>query len=78
MKHWAGILLITAGVTLVGMTAPATTVEHVTAMKWLLVFILVTSTTVGDVARSRGMKKHGEVREFHPGAISQRFAGARA
>jgi drug/metabolite transporter (DMT)-like permease len=40
-------------------------------MKWLLVFILVTSTTLGDVARSRGMKNHGEVREFHPGAISQ-------
>jgi drug/metabolite transporter (DMT)-like permease len=38
-------------------------------MKWLLVLILVTSTTIGDVARSRGMKKHGEVREFHPGAI---------
>ncbi len=42
-----------------------------TAMKWILVFILVTSTTLGDVARARGMKKHGEVREFHPGAISQ-------
>lgn len=40
-------------------------------MKWLLVFILVTSTTLGDVARARGMKNHGEVREFHPGAISQ-------
>ncbi len=38
-------------------------------MKWLLVLILVTSTTVGDVARAYGMKKHGEVREFHPGAI---------
>jgi drug/metabolite transporter (DMT)-like permease len=38
-------------------------------MKWLLVAILVTATTLGDVARSRGMKKHGEVREFHPGAI---------
>ncbi len=40
-------------------------------MKWLLVFILVASTTLGDVARARGMKKHGEVREFHPGAISR-------
>ncbi len=38
-------------------------------MKWLLVLILVSATTLGDVARSRGMKKHGEVREFHPGAI---------
>jgi len=39
-------------------------------MKWLLVLILVASTTLGDVARARGMKNHGEVREFHPGAIS--------
>ncbi len=39
-------------------------------MKWILVAILVGSTTLGDVARARGMKSHGEVREFHPGAIS--------
>jgi drug/metabolite transporter (DMT)-like permease len=38
-------------------------------MKWVLVLILVTATTLGDVARARGMKKHGEVCEFHPGAI---------
>jgi len=29
LEHWAGILLITCGVTLVGLTRPATTVEHV-------------------------------------------------
>jgi drug/metabolite transporter (DMT)-like permease len=40
-------------------------------IKWLLVLTLIASTTIGDVARSRGMKKHGEVREFHPGAITQ-------
>ena len=28
MEHWAGILLITAGVTLVGVTRPATTMEQ--------------------------------------------------
>jgi drug/metabolite transporter (DMT)-like permease len=39
-------------------------------MKWILVLILVSSTTLGDVARARGMKNHGEVREFHPNAIS--------
>jgi drug/metabolite transporter (DMT)-like permease len=38
-------------------------------MKWFLVLTLISATTVGDVARARGMKKHGEVREFHPGAI---------
>jgi drug/metabolite transporter (DMT)-like permease len=39
-------------------------------MKWIIVLILIASTTLGDVARARGMKNHGEVREFHPGAIS--------
>jgi uncharacterized membrane protein len=29
IAHWCGILLITAGVTLVGLTAPATTAEQV-------------------------------------------------
>jgi len=29
MEHWVGILLITAGVTLVGLTAPATATEHI-------------------------------------------------
>ncbi len=38
-------------------------------MKWVFVFFLVASTTLGDVARARGMKHHGEVKEFHPGAI---------
>lgn len=46
-------------------------------MKWILVLILIASTTVGDVARAHGMKKHGEVREFHPGAI-RRALGALA
>jgi drug/metabolite transporter (DMT)-like permease len=38
-------------------------------MKWILVLTLVIATTLGDIARARGMKNHGEVREFHPGAI---------
>jgi drug/metabolite transporter (DMT)-like permease len=29
VEHWAGIFLITSGVILVGLTSPATTVEHV-------------------------------------------------
>jgi drug/metabolite transporter (DMT)-like permease len=40
-------------------------------IKWLLVLAMITTTTVGDVARARGMKRHGEVREFHPGAIGR-------
>ncbi len=43
-------------------------------MKWTLVFIVVTATTIGDVCRSLGMRQHGEMHEFSPGAIGQAFA----
>ena len=39
-------------------------------MKWLLVALCVTSTVVGDVFRSLGMRHHGEIHDFRPGAIS--------
>ena len=38
-------------------------------MKWLLVSLCVTSTVVGDVFRSLGMRHHGEIHDFRPGAI---------
>jgi drug/metabolite transporter (DMT)-like permease len=38
-------------------------------MKWILVAILVCATTVGDVFRSLGMRQHGEIYDFRPGAI---------
>ncbi len=38
-------------------------------MKWILVVILICATTLGDVFRSLGMRKHGEIRDFRPGAI---------
>jgi drug/metabolite transporter (DMT)-like permease len=38
-------------------------------MKWFLVFMLICATTVGDVFRSLGMRQHGEIRDFRPGAI---------
>jgi drug/metabolite transporter (DMT)-like permease len=38
-------------------------------MKWLLVALCVTSTVLGDVFRSLGMRHHGEIRDFRPGAI---------
>jgi drug/metabolite transporter (DMT)-like permease len=40
-------------------------------MKWMLVLILVCATTVGDVFRSLGMRRHGEIRDFRPGAIGK-------
>ena len=40
-------------------------------MKWVLVLILVAATTAGDVFRSMGMKHHGEIDDFRPGAIGR-------
>jgi drug/metabolite transporter (DMT)-like permease len=38
-------------------------------MKWLLVAMLISCTTIGDVLRSMGMRHHGEIHDFRPGAI---------
>jgi drug/metabolite transporter (DMT)-like permease len=38
-------------------------------MKWLLVAMCIVATTVGDVFRSLGMRHHGEIHDFRPGAI---------
>jgi drug/metabolite transporter (DMT)-like permease len=38
-------------------------------MKWILVFMLICATTIGDVFRSLGMRRHGEIHDFRPGAI---------
>jgi drug/metabolite transporter (DMT)-like permease len=40
-------------------------------VKWFLVFLLVCATTVGDVFRSLGMRQHGEIHDFRPGAIGK-------
>lgn len=38
-------------------------------MKWFLVGIVVAATTTGEVLQAIGMKQHGEVRDFRPGAL---------
>jgi len=43
-------------------------------MKWGLVVIIVVSTTFGEVLQTLGMKRHGEILNFRPGAL--RKAGA--
>ncbi len=43
-------------------------------MKWFLVFLLVAATTAGDVFRSMGMKHHGEINDFRPGALGNALA----
>jgi len=43
-------------------------------MKWVLVALLILATTIGDVFRSLGMKHHGEIHDFRPGAIGRALA----
>ena len=38
-------------------------------MKWAMVALIVACNTAGDVLNTRGMKQHGEVRDFGPGGI---------
>lgn len=40
-------------------------------MKWVLIGIIVAATTVGEVLQAMGMRRHGEIRDFRPGAIGR-------
>lgn len=40
-------------------------------MKWLLIGIIVAATTVGEVLSAMGMRRHGEIRDFRPGALGR-------
>jgi drug/metabolite transporter (DMT)-like permease len=40
-------------------------------MKWLLVAIIVGATSVGEVLQAVGMKRHGEIHDFRPGALGR-------
>ena len=41
--------------------------------RWILVGLCVASTTVGDVFRSLGMRHHGALRDYRPGAIARNW-----
>ena len=43
-------------------------------MKWLLVAIIAAGTTTGDLLQSKGMRHHGEIHDFRPGAIGRVLA----
>jgi drug/metabolite transporter (DMT)-like permease len=43
-------------------------------MKWVLVAVIVGATTLADVLQSYGMKRHGEINEFHPSALGRAAA----
>ncbi len=44
-------------------------------MKWLLVALIVLSTTISDVLQSMEMKRHGEIRDLRPGPLGRVIAG---
>src|SRR5271157_4552136 len=43
-------------------------------MRWLLIGIIVAATTAGEVLQAAGMRRHGEIRDFRPGAIGRALA----
>lgn len=40
-------------------------------VNWLLVAVIVGATTLGDVLQTIGMKHHGEIHDFRPGALGR-------
>jgi len=43
-------------------------------MKWLLVALIVASTSIGEVLQAAGMRRHGEIHDFRPDAIGRALA----
>jgi hypothetical protein len=43
-------------------------------MKWLWIGVIVAATTVGEVLQAHGMRAHGEIRDFRPGAVGRALA----
>ncbi len=43
-------------------------------MKWLLVAVIASATTLSDVLQAAAMKRQGEIRDFHPGALRRLLA----
>jgi drug/metabolite transporter (DMT)-like permease len=43
-------------------------------MKWLMIGIIVAATTVGEILQAAGMRRHGEIRDFRPGALGRAMA----
>ena len=43
-------------------------------MRWLFVAIIVAATAIGETLEALGMRRHGEIRDFRPGAIGRAVA----
>jgi uncharacterized membrane protein len=41
---------------------------------WLLVFVVVITTTMSEVLRAMGMRHHGEIHDFRPDAVGRALA----
>ncbi len=44
------------------------------AMQWVYIGVIVAATTVGEVLQAAGMRRHGEIRDFSPGALGRAAA----
>ena len=47
-------------------------------MTWILVGIVVASTVLGDYLQTVGMRRHGEIDDFRPGALGRAAAALAA
>jgi drug/metabolite transporter (DMT)-like permease len=43
-------------------------------VRWLFIAVIVGATTVGEVLQAAGMRRHGEIRDFRPGAVGRAAA----
>ncbi len=43
-------------------------------MKWAMIAVIVAATAVGEVLAAMGMRRHGEIRDFRPGALGRAAA----
>jgi len=43
-------------------------------VKWLYIAVIVAATTVGEVLQALGMRRHGEIHDFRPGALGRALA----
>ena len=43
-------------------------------MTWMIVALIVAATTAGEVLQAAGMRRHGEIHDYRPGAIGRALA----
>ena len=43
-------------------------------MRWILIGAIVAATTTGEVLQAMGMRRHGEIHDFRPGALRKALA----